>query len=128
MKTPMTLHGPTAGTHRQESVHVSGYIVSDNYSVTIARLSTDNHYSVLVHDHNHYSELIHDHNNCCVVVHEHSNYCEVVQEHNHYSEVVIEHTGGHNNSWNMALNYFRLHTKKTRDRFDDVIQGTHLML
>ena len=67
---------------------------NNNYSVTIARLSTDNHYSVLVHDHNHYSELVHDHNHCCVVVHEHSHYCEVVQEHNHYSEVVIEHTGG----------------------------------
>ena len=57
---------------------------NNNYSVTIARLSTDNHYSVLVHDHNHYSELVHDHNHCCVVV----------QEHNHYSEDVIEHTGG----------------------------------
>ena len=30
--------------------------------------------------------------------------------------------------WTMALNYVRLHTKKTRDRFNDVIQRTHLML
>ena len=31
------------------------------------------------------------------------------------------------NSWNMSLNYFGLHRKKTRDRFDDVIQGILLM-
>ena len=94
-----------APIHREESVHVSGCIRHiKNYSVTIARLSTDNHYSEIVHEHSHcsvvvsehshYCEVVHEHSHYCEVVHEHSHYCEVVHEHKHYSEDVNEHTGG----------------------------------